>query len=339
MKTLLSFFLILSAAQAAELWYEIRIAGQPAGYEHSTTGTRKEGGVLSTDETVIVINRLGGKVEMKTTSESAENAAGELLSVREAVTQSEQTVITEAELKGDQILIHSTAGSNSYNRSMTLKAPVCGPAAFARRAREQLRKPGDATSCRQYDPSLGVPYQITRTLSAVDTLDGRPVLRVKTELEGVGAAEEVLDAEGLPVRMERDMPFGKMVVQATDRQTALLAANGADLPAESYERTMARSNVRFADARAVERLTLKMTHKKPELGWPAFLSPTQTIREKTPASLDLEVVQPERKASSTKIDEAPFLRPNQILQSDDPEVVRLAREIAGGEPHPLPGGP
>lgn len=332
MKTVLSFFLILSAAPAAERWYEVRIAGQPAGYEHSTTETRTEGGAVSTDETVIVINRLGGKVEMKTKSESTENVAGELMSVREAVTQSEQTVVTEAELKGDQIQLRSTAGSNSYNRSMTLKAPVCGPAAFARQTREQLRKLGDATSCRLYDPSLGVPFKTTRTLSSVDTLDGRLVLRVKTELEGAGAAEELLDAEGLLLRMERDLPFGKMVVQAADRQTALQAANGADLPAESYERTMARSNVRFADARAVERLTLKITHKKPELGWPGFVSPTQTIREKTATSLVLEVVQPERKVAATKIDEAPFLRPNQILQSDDPEVIRLAREIAGGVP-------
>lgn len=119
---------------------------------------------------------------------------------------------------------------------------------------------------------------------------------------------------------------------STDRQTALQAANGAELPAESFDRTMARSNVRFADARSVERLKLRITHRKPELGWPPFLSPTQRILEKTQTSLILEIVQPKRQPSAAKIDEAPYLQPNQILQSDDPEVVRLARQIAGGEP-------
>jgi hypothetical protein len=95
---------------------------------------------------------------------------------------------------------------------------------------------------------------------------------------------------------------------------------------------MARSNVRFADARAVERVRLKLTHKKPELGWPEFASPMQTVLEKTPSSLVLEIRGIGRGAESAKIDEAPSLRPNQILQSDDPEVIRLAHSIAGDEP-------
>jgi len=140
-----------------------------------------------------------------------------------------------------------------------------------------------------------------------------------------------LDQEGLPLESEREMPFGKMVVRTADRETALRAAAGAELPAESFDRTMARSNVRFADARAVERIKLKLTHKKPELGWPDFASPMQTVVEKTPSTLVLEVRRVERGSGQKQIDEAPFLRPNQILQSDDPEVVRLAQSIAGGE--------
>jgi hypothetical protein len=327
------FLLCLAATlNAADHWYEIRIAGQPSGYQHSTTEVVDGGNIRTTDEMTIVINRLGNKVEMKTKSRSIETASGQLLTVREDTTQSQQSVVTEAELKSDRILLRSTAGSNSYDRSLILKAPVCGPAWFARLSAERLHKPGDTVSCRLYSPSLGVPYKSTRSLVA----HGPSELNVRTAIEGIpGEVEELLDSDGFSFQSEREMPFGKMVVQATDRDTALRAAAGGELPAESFDRTMARSNVRFADARAIERLRLKITLRKPDLGWPSFASPMQTVLSRTNSTVILEVARPERKASPLRIDEKPFLRPNQILQSDDPEVVRLAHEIAGSEPDRL----
>ena len=330
MRTLLSLFFAASAGlHAANRWYEIRIAGQPSGYQHSTVEALEQGEMRSTDEIIIVINRLGTKVEIKTKTVSLENAAGELVSVREEVTQSQQPVITQAELKGDKILLRSTTGGNTYNRSMTLKAPVCGPAAFDRMTRDNLKNPGDQVSCRLYTPSIGVPYKATRTLLAIEDSS----LRVKTELDGApGNIIELYDREGVLIQNEREMPFGAMLVRAVDRETALRADAGAELPAESFDRTMARSNVRFADARGIERIKFKITHKKPELGWPSFDSPMQTVLEKTPSTVILEVARPERKPSSQKIDEAIYLKPNQILQSDDPEVSRLAHQIVGDTP-------
>ncbi len=163
-------------------------------------------------------------------------------------------------------------------------------------------------------------------------VEGQPRLRIKTTIDSVaGDVVEEYDSDGVLWENERDMPFGKMVIRIAGRETALAATAGADLPAESFDRTMARSNVRFADARSIERIQLKITHKKPEMGWPAFRSPTQTILEKTSSTVTLEVVSPARKASTEKIDEARFLRPNQILQSDDVEVARLAHQIAADE--------
>ena len=67
MRTLLSLFFAASAGlHAANRWYEIRIAGQPSGYQHSTVEALEQGEMRSTDEIIIVINRLGTKVEIKT---------------------------------------------------------------------------------------------------------------------------------------------------------------------------------------------------------------------------------------------------------------------------------
>lgn len=172
MKTL---FLLCCATMlhAADRWYEIRIAGQPAGYQHSTTEVLDGGRIRSTDEIVIVINRLGSKVEIKTKSQSVESATGELVSVREETTQSDQTVVMDAELKGKQIVLHSTAGSSSYDRSIAFDEPVCGPAAFDRMTGERLKTPDDAVSCRMYSPSIGPPYKITRTLVEIGGVPGQ----------------------------------------------------------------------------------------------------------------------------------------------------------------------
>jgi hypothetical protein len=331
-KLLWIYFAILGTAHASDRWWEIRIADQPSGYQHTLVENLDGGNIRTTEEQLIVINRLGSRVQVKVVVQSLENAAGELQSLREETSSSAQTLITESEFRGDKIEIRSTAGSNSYTRSMPLRAPLCGPMAFTRMTREQLNNPGDQVTCRQYQSATG-PYRLTRTLLGREEIEGHPVLRAKMTIgDTPGDVTLLLDLDGEIYKMESDGPFGKMTARAVDREAALQAAAGGSLPAESYDRTLARSNIRFADARAVERIRLKITHKKPELGWPLLRGPSQTIIEKTPTTVILEITRPEPRPVPNEVNEAQYLKPNQILQSDDAEVVRLAREIAGDEP-------
>jgi hypothetical protein len=122
------------------------------------------------------------------------------------------------------------------------------------------------------------------------------------------------------------------VSRITTREIALQAAAGAELPAESWGRTLAHSNIRLPDPRSIERVKLKLTHRHPELGWPAFDAPTQRVIEKSANTVVLEISRPSLGHGTAQIDEAPYLKPNALLQSDDSEVVRLAGAIAGGEP-------
>ena len=325
------FFGFAATANAADKWSEIRIDGQPAGYEHTTVEELDGGSIRTTDEQLLVLNRLGSRVEIKAKIQSIENAEGILLSTHEESTSSALTTVTDAELHETEIELRSSAGSNSYTRKMPLRAPVCGPQAFARLTRDQLKNTGDKASCRLFQSATG-PYRATYTLRDREEIDGRKVLHVSMtvgdEPQGVPL---LLDADGSVFRIERDMPFGKMISRVVDRETALQAASGGTLPAESYNQTLARSNIRFADPRAIERIKLKITHRKPELGWPELRGPSQTIVEKTPSFVVLEITRPERNALPNEVDEARYLKPNQVLQSDDAAVAQLARSIAGDE--------
>src|SRR5437763_13156673 len=136
---LLYFATAVGTANAADRWWEIRLARQPDGYEHMTTKELDDGAIRTTDEQIVILNRLGSRIELRTKVESVESASGDLMSVREEMTQSEQTVVTEAEVRTSEIQLRTTAGSQSYTRSISLQGPVCGPAAFARMTRDQLK--------------------------------------------------------------------------------------------------------------------------------------------------------------------------------------------------------
>lgn len=333
MKKLFLLFFALSSGQihAAERWWEVRIADQPSGYLHTFSDNLTDGAISTTDEQVVVINRMGSKVEIKAKVTSVEDATGELISVREETSSSQQAVVIEAVREGSNMILQSTTGGATYNRSIPIDGQTCGPQAIIRLSGEKLKNAGDTFSCQSFQPSLGF-FKLTRTVLGKVSVDGQSLLKVKSELENTpNTVEELLDADGISIRSEREMPFGRMVIRITDRDTALQASLGGELPEESYNRTLARSNIRFADARSVDYIRLKITHRKPEIGWPKLEGSNQKIIEKTPSTVILEVERPQPKAVEEKVDGETFLVPNQYLQSDDPEIIQLARKITGSE--------
>jgi hypothetical protein len=281
MKKLFLLFFTLSLGQlhAAERWWEVRIADQPSGYLHTVSDNLNDGATSTTDEQIIVINRLGSKVEIKAKVLTLEDATGELISVREETSSSQQTVVIEAVRKGGNMVLQSTTGGATYNRSIPIDGQTCGPQAIIRLSRDKLKNPGDTFSCQSFQPSLGF-FKLSRTVLGEVFVDGRSLLKVKSEMENMpNMVEELLDADGIAIRSEREMPFGRMVVRITDRETALRASLGGELPAESYDRTMARSNIRFADARSVDHIRLKITQLIKGLKWAglSFMGPARKL--------------------------------------------------------------
>ena len=95
-----------AAGQAArDRWFVISLGGAKVGYYHEMTRIDADDPSLirTTDETMIVLNRLGSKVTMSTTSDSRESAKGELKSLVSELTFSSQTVRTEAVIHGGEI--------------------------------------------------------------------------------------------------------------------------------------------------------------------------------------------------------------------------------------------
>jgi hypothetical protein len=344
----------LPAASASEIWWEIRLGGQPTGWERQSVEPSAGGSSRTTQEMLFVINRLGSKVEIKTLATFGEDAAGRLQTVHTEVSSSQQTTVLDGTRTATGIEVHTTAGGRSYTRTLPVAGPLLGPRGIAALCRTRLHAPGDTVSFLSFAAEASAIGRTTRTVTATAQLDGRPAIAVKESTDlNPGEQELWLDAQGEMVRTSAMMPFGKVETLRTDRETAHRAAAGSELPQEAYDRTMARSNVRLPDPRGIDTMKIRLTHKRPELGWPAFDGPAERVIEKTPTSLVLETWRPAlpglegagavpaggaggvaSAASAAPATSAAELAPNALLQSDDPEVVRLASAIAGAERDP-----
>jgi len=325
-------FLLLTAAAMlpafpADRWFEIRLSGQPTGYyfesdEKQTNGTR------SVEEMLFVMNRLGSKVEVKTRSETLEDGAGMMVSMESQVSSSAQTTTMKAKRIAGAVALESITGGKSYTRVIPAAEPLFGPKGVEHLTLEKLNKAGDKFSYDMFAPELGGVGHFTRTL---ESRDGAR-LRVEEETAGMpGKTILSLDRDGNIVERSSELPFGQVVMKTSDRDRALHAAQGSELKNEIFGSTLARSNIRLPDPRSIERVRLKLTHRRPDLGWPPFDGENQRIIEKTANTVILEITRPELKPNPAPIEEGAFLKPNAILQSDDTEVTRLARTIVGDE--------
>ncbi|HEV3200894.1 MAG TPA: transglutaminase domain-containing protein [Bryobacteraceae bacterium] len=329
---LIALAIAVPALHAAEHWWEIRLSDQPTGFLRSGDERLAAGNTRTTEEMLFAMNRLGSRVEIKTSTQTVEDPTGLVVSLKSETTSSRQTVAFDAVRKGSEIELRTTAGDKSYTQRLPVTGPVYGPEGVARLVREKLKAAHDAVTYQMFLPDMGRVAKFTRTVLAEEKMDGQPVFKVQEESDAMpDKPVSWYDHHGQMVRAERDMPFGKMVMRLADRETALRASKGSELGAESYGRTLARSNVRLPDPRSIERVLLKLTHRRPDLGWPAFEGPHQRIVDKTANTVILEITQPAPGAEAPDVDEKPYLKPNAILQSDDAEVARLARAIAGEE--------
>ncbi|HEV7766439.1 MAG TPA: hypothetical protein VGQ76_15655 [Thermoanaerobaculia bacterium] len=73
-------------------------------------------------------------------------------------------------------------------------------------------------------------------------------------------------------------PFGPMSSCRATKEAAF-AANGT-LPADLYERTLAKSNVRLADAAAIDRIVLRVRTCDATIALPDFATHNQRILER-----------------------------------------------------------
>ncbi len=336
--------LAIAGGQAPrDRWFIISLGGAKVGYYHETTRADRDDPALirTTDETLIVLNRLGSKVTMAMTSDSLEAAKGELKSLVSELTFSSQTVRTEAVIRGGEITVTTSSGGGSpFVKKLPFSGVLLGPEGIRALSRDKLRKEGDTIGFQSYSTEVNRVMSGTRTVVARETLEAAgkslPVLEVvERYAEYPVESTAWLDAEGDQVKSAADSPFGEMSFMRASRDEALDLAGAGRIPEEQYARTLVRSNVRLPQARLIESLTLALRRTSgARPAWPSLAGPGQTVLESAPDRVVLRIDRPGLPGRGPEKEDPADLRANMYLDTGDDLVQKTVREVVGSEKDP-----
>ena len=290
---------------------------------------------------MIVLNRLGSKVTMSTTSDSLESAKGELKSLVSELTFSSQTVRTEAVIREGEITVTTSTGSGSpFIKKLTFSGVLLGSEGIRVLSRDKLAKVNDTIAFQTYSTEVNRVMSGTRTAVGRETLEiaGKriPALKVlERYAEYPVESTAWLDADGDQVKSSAASPFGEMSFMLASRAEALDLAGAGRIPEEQYARTLVRSNVRLPQARLIESLTVAIRRTTGAgQGWPSLATPGQTVLEQTPGRIVLRIDRPGLPARGSAKADAADLGANMYLDTGDELIQRTVREILGSEKGP-----
>ena len=328
-----AWLIAAKAPEAVERSWELRLDGQPSGSFTESSVAGANGNATTREKMVMEINRLGNKVSITNEVETVENRDGEMQSLVATMSSSQAATRSRVTRSDNVLKIETEAGGKSYEKKIPFTGAIVGPRGIEKLSRGALKKEGDMISYRMFSPEFGNVATVERKVLATIDDNGRKLLKCEETIAGFPGKQSVtIDENGRWITRQQTFPFGELVIEPGSRTDAAQAstspASPAALPKESYDRTMARSNIPLPDPRSIAAVTLRLRHLKPDLGWPDLESSTLHVLEKSSATMLLEVRR--REIASGTPDEKPnenFLRPNALVQSDDAEVIRIAREV------------
>jgi hypothetical protein len=317
------------------------IGGQITGsYDErsDTTATGETRTVINSD---LIFNRMGSKLEMKSSSRYDETREAQLSSAAGDVSSSEQITHIEASAISSSLQIKTTTGGKSYERTVALSGVLLGPEGARRLVLSRCHAPGDTITYNAFFPELGSLVTITDVvigMEDVSTDQGKiPGLKIEQTISAMpGKITLWLDRDGWLLRQIMPSPLGDIEAIRGNAPRSNSQVQGAALPEETFTQSIVKANVRLPEERFVDSIRLKIIHEQPELGWPNLETDNQHVIERTANYVVLEVNRPQPKGRqtlpvATDAALAPYLSPNALLQSDDPSILAIARNVVGGE--------
>lgn len=315
----------------------VYLKGENSGKYREETQYETDG-ITDTVEQLYVFNRVGSRVELSSKETYHQDPEGRIKSGHFETTASKSTVVTDIVVKDQTVEITTHSGSGNYVRKVPLTGELLGPEGQRRLLLPST--PPQTLHYKSFVSSLGAITDVTVKYIGRENLSagGKSVTTLKAELtmQGTpGTGRLWVDQSGHLVRMLQDSPLGEIEVARDHYQSAESATTNN--PTESYESTLAISNVQLPHPRKIQAVTVELTKKAgAEAGWPEFSSDTQKILEKTPDRIVISITRgsTDPGVSGSSRSEPACEQPNALIQSDDPEVQRLAQGITAGTTDP-----
>lgn len=313
------------------------MSGQDAGHQTEET-IREHGQIRDLVEQIIVLNRLGSRMEISTRDIEIQDERGRLTAGHYESTTSKSTVTTEMTVKGHSLGLTTTSAGKSYTRELPFTGELLGSAGERALLTHAVK---DVTlRFKTFEPDLGTVAEVTMVPQGHERLTvgaaSVDTLKLTYRVEGIPITTTLwVDAQGYMVRSQQDSPMGNLEMR---RDKLVVEAAKAPAPAaDQFEATLAFSNIHLPQPRQLQQVTLEISSKDgAAIDWPDMSASTQRVVKKTPQAVVLEVSQSTPGAfqdGKGPVEEG-YLAPSPLLQSDDEEVKRIAASIAADERDP-----
>lgn len=324
-------------------WYSIRLGEETVGYVKETGSRVQQAGRWywkSATESKIVLRRLGQKVEMNVSYEHLETDDGLLKKITAERLLAGSRVRTEIEVEEDRVKIKNITGNQVFSREIPASGRLLGPVGIGRLTVEKLKKPGDKVEYRTILAELAQVISGERTLSGEEVVDcGRNKMTAKKVIDRISQIETTrqvwLDGGGNEVKAVEPSPLGDIVTCLSSEQEVMEAMAASRGQEQFFQSSLIRANVRLPQARGLDRVVVRLKHSHPELGWPDLASEYQKILEN---SGEVKVLELDRVPLRSSFDgqlsaeeKKPYLEANTYIDISDPEIKRIAKEVAGRE--------
>jgi len=332
-------------SSSEETWNVIQINGDRSGYTRSTVKTIKENDreLIRTElEMYLVMKRFGQKIVLKTVSATTETTEGDLETFFfEMANPPNFSQITKGRKKGDDLYVTQEVAGRKSKRTVKWNPDAKSPAYQDRMLEENPLKPGETRKLTVFSPESLQFSEVELTKAGKQTvtlLDGEEVelnkIITKTKLSGLTVSStSYLDDEGRTLLTETPMLGLTLAMYRVDEETALEKLAGAelDMGISTLIKVGPMDDPHKADKVIYD---IKIPGEDPA----EFLveSENQSI-EKTDESdrvkLIVKRIEPQSGGNSKAV-AAKFSEPSQFLQSDDPAVIKHARDAVGDETDP-----
>lgn len=329
-----------------ERWEALFLAGKKVGHGH-IVHTRDGAGALAMYRTEVTqsftVVRNGDAVNLETASRFLEEPkTGKVMLFETEQRQGEPVLQMSGRLEGDTIRMTV----NGKEASFAYPNGAVGPYTADQRIREKGFEPGTVVEVEVFndrDPRKPANYRNEVIRREVVDVAGKPREAIRCDVRHSLFPDmnivTWLDDAGHPLVVENPLgAMGTMRVVTCDKATAMKPNDPPDLFAASVI-------VPSRPLRQVQRLrraTFQITSQN-EAPVRLFSGDGQDVHSSSPKIVLVTVSVPgliEKGAlfpsfpvKDVKWDE--YLKPTTYLQSDDPKVVALAREIAGDEKNPV----
>ena len=317
-------------------WQAISMGGARIGYVHSVTRRLEhpEPEIVTSVFSESRVKRLGIEIRIRTGVEFHEAPDGAVRAVTSRTHASLFESVSEAVVQGDQVLITTRTAGSTHTKEMPWDTEVLGPHAQTRKMRDTGLKAGATVPFKVFLP------EFQRVTSSTVTVKGRETVEVGGEalelwratmvqdiLPGI-PTEVWMDDDGNIVRSLTELLGGVETLRVT-REKALEAVVPEEL-ADVMISFFIKSNVEIENPQGVKEALYRIEAAPEDISGLALEDRRQTIEERSADGLLLRVrALDDASDLSAEMPGPEFLASSPYVQSDDPEIVGLARKAVG----------